>query len=176
VHDYADVSSDILAKAEAEARRIFQRAGMQTTWLNCSPKLEIEKIESANCSLVDSTHLVLKVLQRAKSTQAGMPVDVLGTAVLLEDRTACYAYAYYGRIQQLTESRKLGYGLLAAVFVHEIGHLLLQSDSHSPTGIMCARWRGDELRQISEGIMYFTPTQSKLMQARVEQLRRSTAK
>jgi hypothetical protein len=144
--------------------------------VNCSPKLEREKIEPANCSLVDNTHLVLKILQTAKNTQVGKRIDVLGAALFLENRTAYYAYAYYGRIQQLTESRKLGYALLAVVFVHEIGHLLLQSSAHSLSGIMCARWSGDELRQISEGIMYFTPNQSRLMQARVEQLRLSTAK
>jgi len=69
VQDYADVSADILAKAEAEARRVFQQGGVQTTWLNCSPKLELEKIESANCALVDSTHLILKIVQMAKNTQ-----------------------------------------------------------------------------------------------------------
>lgn len=176
VHNYADVSTHTLAKAEAEARRIFQQAGVQTNWLDCSPKLEREKIEPANCSLVDSTHLVLKILPMGKDAQVGKHIDVLGTALLLEDRPGYYAYAYYDRIRQLTESRKLGYGLLAVVFVHEIGHLLLQSNSHSVSGIMCARWNPEELRQISEGIMYFTPTQSRLMRARVEQLRLSTAK
>jgi len=65
----------------------------------------------------------------AKNTQINERLDVLGTA-LVENRVTYYPYAYYDRIRQLTESRKLGYALLAAVFVHEIGHLLLQSNSH----------------------------------------------
>src|ERR1700751_3381661 len=69
VHDYAGASADTLAKAEAEARRIFRQAGLHTTWLNCSPKLELEKIEPPTCSLADSTHLVLKIVQTARNAQ-----------------------------------------------------------------------------------------------------------
>ena len=176
VHDYADVSTATLAKAEAEARRIFQQAGVQTTWLNCSPKLERQEREPAGCSLADSTRLVLKILHSAKNTRVGKDIDVLGTALLQENRANYYAYAYYDRIQQVTESHKVGYGLLCAVLVQEIGHLLLQSNSHSPTGIMCARWSDEELRRISEGIMYFNPTDSGRMHARIEQMRLSMAK
>jgi hypothetical protein len=80
VHDYADVSADTLPKAEEEARRILQRARMRRTWLNCSHKLELEKIEPANAPLPDGTHLVLKILPVAKNAQFNSAVDVLGTA------------------------------------------------------------------------------------------------
>ena len=176
VHDYAAVSADALLKAEAEARRIFRQAGVETTWPNCSPRLELEKVEPDDCSLVNSTHLVLKILETANNTQVGKGLDVLGSSLVTENRTSYYAYAYYDRIQQLAEGRNLGHALLAAVLVHEIGHLLLRSNAHSPSGIMCGRWSGDELRQISEGIMYFTPTQSRLIQTRVQQLSLGTAK
>jgi len=176
VHNYADVSDKALEKAEGEARRIFQQAGVRTIWLNCSPKLEEEKRHSANCSLVDDSHLALKILQTVENSRLGESADVLGTAILFENKTAYYAYAYYDRIQQLAESRNLGDELLAAVLVHEIGHLLLESNAHSLSGIMCARWSGDELRQVSEGIMYFTPVQSRQIRARVDQISRSTDK
>src|ERR1700745_3449782 len=56
----AGAPADTLQKEEAEARRIFRQAGLHTTWLNCSPKLELEKIAPPTCSFADSTHLVLK--------------------------------------------------------------------------------------------------------------------
>jgi hypothetical protein len=79
--------------------------------------------------------------------------NALGSALLLDDGAAYYAYAYYDQIQQVTDSRRVGNELLAAVFVHEIGHVLLHTNSHSPIGIMNARWTGDELRQVSEGAL-----------------------
>lgn len=174
VHNYADVSAKTLAKAEAEARRIFQQAGISTIWLNCSPSLQRGENEPSNCLLVDSTHLVLKVLQTAKDPELNRRIDVLGDAFVLEKGTSFYAYAYYGRIKTFTEYGSIEYALLAGVFTHEIGHLLLQSGSHSPTGIMCPHWSDKELRQISRGTMYFTPPESRMMQAKVEQLRLST--
>ena len=40
VHDYADVSSKLLNAAEEQAREIYRRAGVETVWLNCPPKLK----------------------------------------------------------------------------------------------------------------------------------------
>ena len=165
VHDYAGVPSKLLDAAEEQAREIYRRAGLKTVWLNCSPKLE--KIEPGSCHFSDSTHLTLKISARAVNAQVRDRADVLGTAYPDDKGVGYFAYVFYDRVQELAERQRLGHGLLADVMAHEIGHLLLGSNSHSLSGIMCAHWNYDQLRNIAEGAMSFVPWQSRVMRDRL---------
>ncbi len=165
VHDYADVPTALLSAAEDQARGIFRQAGLETVWLNCSPKLE--KLEPKSCYFADTTHLTLKILPQAVNSQVRNRLDVLGTAYPDEKGAGYFAYVFYDRVQELAQRRKLGHALLADVIAHEIGHLLLGSNSHSISGIMCAHWSDKALRNVSEGAMSFVPSQSKIMRDRL---------
>ena len=165
VHDYADVPSNLLNAAEEQAREIYHRAGLETVWLNCSPKLE--KIEPESCHYSDSFHLTLKISARAVNAQVRDRLDVLGTAYPDDKGAGYFAYVFYDRVQELASRQRLGNALLAAVMAHEIGHLLLGSSSHSLSGIMCAHWNYDQLRNVGEGSMSFIPLPSKIMQKRL---------
>jgi len=163
VRDYANVSTEILTKAEEEAHLVFQKAGIQTTWLNCPQKLG--KNGPVGCPLADVTHLALNVLPKVLPNSGH--IDGLGMALLNDKGTGYYAYVFYDRVQQLAKSRKLGCALLAEVFVHEIGHLLLGPNAHSMSGIMCPHWKKQELTRISQGGMFFAPSQSRIMRDRI---------
>jgi hypothetical protein len=165
VHDYADVPTVLLSAAEDQAREIFRHAGLETVWLNCSPKLE--RIEPKSCYFSDTTHLTLKISPHAVNAQVRDRIDVLGTAYPDENGAGYFAYVFYDRVQELAQRRRLGHALLADVMAHEIGHLLLGSNSHSISGIMCAHWSDKELRNISEGAMSFVPAQSRIMRDRL---------
>jgi len=165
VHDYADVPTPLLAAAEDQAREIFRRAGLETVWLNCSPKLE--KVEPRSCYFSDTIHLTLKISRHAMNAKVRDRIDVLGTAYPDEKGTGYFAYVFYDRVQELAQRRSLGHGLLADVMAHEIGHLLLGSTSHSTSGIMCAHWNYEELRKVAEGTMSFIPAQSRIMRDRL---------
>ena len=164
VYDYAHVSSKTLAKAEQEARRVFQQAGIETVWITCFPKPE--KIEPPHgCSLVDATHLMLEIIPHGLTARDRKRNGMLGTALLNEKGASYYAYAFLDHIQML--ERSLGFPLLGDVLAHEIGHLLLGPNAHSARGIMSAHWHNTELRNVSEGFMYFLPEQSRLMRERL---------
>ena len=53
-----------------------------------------------------------------------------------------------------------GVSVLGYVLTHEIGHLLLGSNSHSVSGIMSPHWNDEELRRISEGTLLFLSGES----------------
>jgi hypothetical protein len=167
VHDYADVPTPLLAAAEDQAREIFRRTGLETVWLNCSPKLEREKLEPGSCYFSDTTHLTLKISPHAMNAKVRDRIEVLGTAYPDEKGAGYFAYVFYDRIQELAQRRRLGHALLADVMAHEIGHLLLGSTSHSASGIMCAHWNYGQLRNVSEGAMAFVPAQSRIMRDRL---------
>jgi hypothetical protein len=166
VYDYAYVSPTLLAAAEEDARRIFRQAGIETVWAACFPKPE--KLQPNNCYTVDANHLMMKILPRAISAQARNRNDVLGTALVDEKGIGYYAYVFYDSVQRVAEERNLGHAMLGDVLAHEIGHLLLGSNSHSVSGIMSAHWYGEELRRISEAAMLFTCSQSRMLRDRLE--------
>src|SRR5580693_5762083 len=174
VHDYAGVSAPLLAAAEDQAREIFRRAGLETVWLNCSPKLE--KHEPESCYFADATHLTLKISPHAMNAQVRDRIDVLGTSYPDEKGAGYFAYVFYDRVRELAERRTLGHGLLADVMAHEIGHLLLGSNSHSRSGIMCGRWEAEQLRSVAEGLMSFAPSESRLMRERLRARQSAQAK
>jgi len=57
--------------------------------------------------------------------------------------------------------------ILACVIAHEIGHLLLGSNSHSRTGIMMGKWSPEAVRCAGQGHLQFTPQQAELLRAEV---------
>jgi hypothetical protein len=165
VHNYADVPDGLLSAAEDQAKEIFHRAGLETAWLNCSPKLEA--VQPKSCYFSDSEHLTLKISAHAVQAKSRDRLEVLGSAYPDDKGIGWFAYVFYDRISELAERQRLGHALLADVMAHEVGHLLLGSNSHSVTGVMCAHWNYDQLKNIAEGAMNFIPAQSKIMRERV---------
>jgi len=163
VYDYAHVPAKTLAKAKQEVQRIFHAAGIETVWVSCLPKPE--KIEINSCAVVDATHLVLKILPHGLTAHVRDRLDVIGNALLDENGTGNYACAFLDHIQAL--EGRLGFALMGDVFAHELGHLLLGSNTHSVSGIMSAHWLGTELRHISQGSIGFLPSQSHRMKERM---------
>ena len=168
VYNNADVPVGLMVAAESEVDRIFHDAGVEVLWRNCSEKWE--KGQPAGCHVVGPTYFALKILPQATGAKVRNRTDVLGIATLDENGVGFYAYLFYDRIQKMAKERSLAHSLLGHVLAHEIGHLLLRSNSHSISGIMSGRWTDEEVRKISEGAMCFTPFESKVMQDRLSTL------
>jgi hypothetical protein len=57
--------------------------------------------------------------------------------------------------------------VLGPAIAHEIGHLLLGQQGHSPTGIMRARWRREDYGTAPLGAFKFNPKQAVQIRAEV---------
>jgi hypothetical protein len=78
------------------------------------------------------------------------------------------ASVYYESVMDFAKYDQTAFELpvvLGCAIVHEIGHLLLGSNSHSAIGVMCAHWERKHIREALMGAMVFTPEQARLMQA-----------
>lgn len=53
---------------------------------------------------------------------------------------------------------------------HEVGHLVLGSNSHSSVGIICPHWHNTQLRMVGMGTLFFTPEQAREMRAKMANL------
>jgi len=71
----------------------------------------------------------------------------------------------YDRIQFATDRVPgLRGALLAHVLVHEIGHVLMKSDAHSPVGVMKAEWSGSDYSRIANRLpLRFSPADAELI-------------
>jgi hypothetical protein len=164
VYNYAGAAPGTLAGAEHQADRILNQAGVRVVWFDCSVKPGKLDEKSICRSGLGNQNIVLRLLTRHVPTRSQ---DVaFGFAV-----SPGLASVYYGDTTLMAERQRLRSELpplLGCLMVHEIGHLLLNSYGHSPTGVMQAEWGPTQLQQSLTGLMTFTPAQSRLLREQVQ--------
>lgn len=164
VYNDAEVPEGVMSRAEAEAERVFQHAGIEVTWLDCRIPAVNEQ-ESQTCrEAVFPDHLHLRIVR--KST--GLKAETMGISFQADDGTGCYADLFYEPMQQLRQGDGTDLArLLGHVAAHEIGHLLLGRNSHSAAGIMHAHWTAEELASVRVGGLVFSESESRRMKGRL---------
>jgi hypothetical protein len=130
--------------------------------------MEPEVQSDAGCQAqLDHAYVVLRILPRNLSAPLPYHRDTFGISEVYSDRIGSLSYVFYNRVEEQTENLDLRAVLLGHIMAHELGHLLLGPTSHSPKGIMCAVWRPEDLRNAEQGVLLFTPDQSKRLRARL---------
>jgi hypothetical protein len=135
VYDLYGVPADQRAKALALAGETLAKANVSATWIDCSrderttpPPVCSQRLEKGD--------IVLRLQRRS----ARGP-HILGTAIVQDGGPNVLASVYIESIAE--RSVKTGVPrpvILGRVTAHEIGHLLLGTNGHGPTGIMRASW------------------------------------
>jgi hypothetical protein len=200
VYNDAGVSATVVVQAELRAARIFDEAGMDVAWKDCSTSrthvgpaalVRAGEQSSTGVSTIDQpntaglrpagasaptrsdidcvsfawpTRLAVRITPRSVSS-AG---EVFGVAFLSDEGTGCYSDIFYDRATELHADWNVGLSdILGNVMAHELGHLLLGSNSHSRAGIMRAHWQGEELHRLSRGSLWFTGEQASHMRGKL---------
>ena len=156
VFNAADVSLHDLAKAETLAAGIFEKAGIDVTWVagSTSPRADdspvIEKWNRAN--------LLIRVWTSSKVRGKGISSEKIGFCLSMDKNEAVVLFdAIRNRALQLRVEPAIPLGVSIA---HEMGHLLLQSPTHSLAGVMKSRWLAEDLTAAEGGTMRFTSEES----------------
>jgi hypothetical protein len=161
VINYTEATPATMAKAQYQAGGILGEAGLHAIWLDC-PLGQAAGVLRDPCQRpLKPTEIVLRVL--SDHLRNGIRDDAFGFAVL-----PVLASVYYEHAMGLARREGAEFEvstILGCVMAHEIGHLLLGSNSHSDTGIMKGQWGRKQVSQILKGCLRFTPQQSKLIQA-----------
>lgn len=169
VYNLAQVSRKSLDVAEAEASRIFLKAGVRTKWVDC-PLSSAEKARFPDCRLESGRNdLVLKIFSDLSSRRLGLRAQNLGFCPASEETGPGSETALaYNRIKDLARSWDAdARQVLGFAAAHELGHLLLRMPGHSRTGIMRARWTPEDLQHAARGELVFTSGQCKLVRTAV---------
>ncbi len=164
VFNDASVPPETLAQGEIRATHILSQAGIQVEWLNCasgsSHVPDQFELPSPCSRIVYPSHLSVRIVLDVPSVRE----DVFGEAFTDSEGKGSYIKLFYAHLTDPNAHLPLGDGeLLGYVIAHEVGHLLLGTDSHSHDGIMQGRWEDAQLREAGKGNLQFTSSQAALM-------------
>jgi len=167
VYNDAAVPWGMIRGAEDEASLVFRQAGIDVEWLNCQAVSEVTVAadKSRSCGeAIFPEHLQLRIVKRS----VGLRPDVMGISFLSEDGSGCQADIFYEGIEGLRQKTDASLAnILGDVASHEIGHLLLGTNSHASHGIMRAVWGHDELVSVTRRVLFFSEKESARMRARL---------
>jgi hypothetical protein len=164
IRDYAQADPSVRRDAERVAGDILQKVGVDARWIECP----VASPSSGECAGPVSTLVfVVNLLPRSMSDRYRRAGGVLGFALEASDNRFAYvASIFYDDVKDRAEERQLNFGeLLGAVTAHELGHLLLGTNSHSSSGLMSGFWSGSKLRIAAQGWLRFTDAEAKRIYA-----------
>jgi hypothetical protein len=139
------VPAQVLKKSQDEVGRIFAGAGLAVRWTDVTPRITVK--------------IVAQVLGYDRAAS-----PVMGVA--LRTANGSVAQVFFKQVQEFAHMYEVDLGtLLAHVIAHEIGHVLLSPNAHSPTGVMQPYWGKALVRDAATGTLTFTEAQAARIRA-----------
>ena len=164
VYDYVGLPADVLSRSLNQTRVIFEDAGIVLVPIICT-----QKESPGVCHrTLDPLNIALRIVPQGVR---GTGCENLGYAL------GQYITVNYPGVEELADgSDAFLERILGCVVAHELGHVLLGPDSHSPAGIMTAHLTDEELRLIRAIPLTFMPFQKERIRAYVFSQSRSLAR
>jgi len=164
LYDDAQLSSQVLVEAKDEVTRVYRKAGVAISWIDCKSS-QMDTDRDLRCQTPPSAiHINLRIVPHTSKFND----DVFGVAFLDAQGTGAYSDVFYDSVEKLDSDWHVGLArVLGHVMAHELGHLLLGSNAHSDRGIMCPSWHAGELHLASMGALLFSMEQAQQMRARL---------
>jgi hypothetical protein len=158
VYDLHGVPPDQRAKALQLASETLAQANVSATWIDCT---RVDGVAPPPClAVLKKGEMVLRFQDR---TERGH--HILGTAIVQDDGPNVLASVYAESIAE--RSAKTGlpqWIIMGRVTAHEIGHLLLGTNSHTVNGLMQAKW---DLRRLHLTDWQFTSADAAKIRSRL---------
>jgi len=165
IHNYTQVKSSLLFQAERAASTILLEAGVNPVWVVCFDS-QTQSRDAACASPVPPLDLILNLLPRSMAQRLSSRDETFGVAMeSTEKGFGFYASVFYDNARDYAARQHLDLvPLLGHVLAHELGHLLLGTDSHSSRGLMCALWSGKEILAADQRRLSFTASETQRLQ------------
>ena len=173
--NYSQLAADEIREAMAEALRVLREAGVDLYW-HYGPAEGAVADPDVDCT----PRLNVNILSRQMSDSLRLPPTALGLAPgtsAERNRNVVYVFAYAAdrlfqkQAQKLLE-RQLRWmaskpRILGHAIAHEIGHVLLNAESHAETGIMRGDWNCRDLEAAALRQLLFSDSQASQIQQEV---------
>lgn len=168
VYDYTGIKPKALERTRKEASRVLAAAGIDLRWERCRTS-EKGTSQDASCAHRTGAHLIqLRIHPREMSKKLTSRSIEFGYSIPLDNSFGFIAGVYLDRTNEVAQSLGLDlHVMLGHTIAHEIGHLLLGTNSHANEGVMRPTWGDREVRLANTGQLGFTEAQALRMQAQV---------
>lgn len=166
---YAHIPPNEMTTAERVASKILEKAGSELTWVDCPMTGDPAQLNPACTAPHAPTDIHLNIVpDLAVGPRVGKFAMGLAVATSPPNRGQFASLSIARARNQLLEAPELTLGqLLGHGIAHEIGHLLLGTNSHSDTGLMSAHWNGQELKLAAYMQLVFSEKQAESIRADV---------
>lgn len=159
----ARVPPTVLSGAQEAASYVFAKSGIDIRWMLCGREDESPEERSACSQPKFPEHLDMHIVSGCPR----LPTSVFGISYLSPEGIGSQADVFYAKIAAFRQSPAELSTLLGYAMAHELGHLLLGTNSHSPTGLMRADWRTKDLTGMAQGGLGFSDEQAQTMKAKL---------
>jgi hypothetical protein len=170
-YNLAGIPDSALARAQAEAARLFRGAGIQIEWQRGDPgepeahSLDMSMLKRSSVYLSFRQYVAVRILRRAPP---GFARGLLGTALPFA-RQGVQATVFAEPVEDAATQLSLALtSLLGYTLAHEIGHVLLGSANHSTVGIMRAVWDRNDYYGMACGEFRFSDADAAQMRAALQ--------
>lgn len=157
IYDYASMSPTPIEQAQEYVTALYAQIDVHIVW---AETLRPHARRGRVCER-DPGELVINILPPAMSRRMDLTNVTLGHAAVTPFDGGTIAYVLFDRITDVAStSNASAADVLAVVMAHELGHLLLPSGSHSPTGLMRPTWNPNDFRAHNRQQWQFTSAQA----------------
>jgi hypothetical protein len=180
VHNYAGVRLSTLRHAEKITKEIFERTGVETTWMNdasSSSDTPRDTTLEARCESAMPVMYVNLVKQIIDSDHR-LSSNVLGIAFgSPEEQDRHIVHVSENVADRLIHEQKIAdkSEILGHAMAHELGHILAHVHEHSPTGLMRANWQEEDFRAMTKEALNFNSEQAARIRQEVTRRTRDLA-
>jgi hypothetical protein len=152
------IDADVLLRAQSVVQAIFERSGVVVEWRRCPESLTVD-----GCATAPAPHEVAARLLRGP---ASVSADSCGVALVPHSGAGHFLSVFVDCVRTAADRMRVAESmLLGSVLAHEIGHLLLGTNSHGAIGLMQAQPRAIDWERASRGALAFTPDEGSRLRA-----------
>jgi len=160
----ASLPASKVEQAQKVAAAVFARSGIAVEWLTCGRPNETPQEQFACGQESCPRHLQVRILSKSLNLKE----STFGISYLGEGGEGFQADIFYAGVAHLEQGRINGSeSVLGLAIAHELGHLLLGTDSHAVSGLMRRVWSADDLAAAAKGNLVFTEGESRRLRSRL---------
>jgi len=164
IYDGVHMSAADLSQATSEAAAIVRAAVIEVVMVNCAP-LDTQSAPDACAHPIGIDELVVRVTWSGPTATRFVS---MGNSLVTVAGEATFATVFIDRVQAVARGAGVSeVQLLGRAIAHEIGHLLLNTNTHATTGLMRATWSVAELRRHRDDDWRFDAEEAERIRAAV---------
>lgn len=162
VYDYAEMTPGSVHKVLDLTQEILTGAGVSIRIILCRPN----PVVACGSKSGPNRPLVIRVAPGGPKTGNSVLRPPLGLSVAGPEG-GTYASVFLSRVRDAAAESNVPWDIvLAYAMAHEVGHLLLGAEAHTPRGLMKGTWGREDYEAMYQRRLHFTREQSRQLASR----------